>query len=282
MMYYAGFDVSTLSLGTLTLATAGKPNVVITLSSVTGQTTLGASTSKMFHGPADPVYTAQDGSGEQRLSDWAASNFADYLTNAMFIGATAQSWTSPAGLSCSINTSTGIITFSYASAVFSLTWSTTAGRQLCGFAGDQSGAQSYVGTVVPTYCIAATLPAASNNTPNYEPAGIANRIYADDGQGFGMAREVSPVCRDWLQQFETKEKTFTANAASTHPWTYEALFKYCRGQWPFVVVGGFGESFDEAFFFRSEGAVWRPERASEGNDAQFHIPFRTWVEASVA
>jgi hypothetical protein len=280
-MYYAGFDLSQVSgLGTLTLATAGKSSIVITLGSITDNDSNSVASSLFFHAPNNPNYIAVDSSGDDRLLNYSVASFAQALYGDMVEGAIAQSWTSPASLVCTIAEATGLISFTYPVANFSLTWSTAAGRQFCGFASNQSGAQSYTGTIVPPYCISPTLPSASNWTVDYEPTGIANHIIADDGQGYGVSREVSPVCRDWVQQFETKEKTFTANATSTHPYTYEALIKHCRGQYPFAVVDGFGDTADYVFFLRSESTQWHPERASDGNDAQFHIPFKTWVEGT--
>jgi len=282
MMYYAGFKLSAVAgLGTLTLGTSGKSNLVITLGTMTENDADGSATSLMFHAPAGPAYTAEDGSGSSRLREYAVAHFSEVLEAAIRVAATSATWTTPNGLTVTIAEATGIITFAYSVQNFTLTWSTAAGRAMCGFAANQSGAQSYVGTVVPTYCISPTLPAASNNTPNYELSSIANRVITDEGQGAGVSRFSSPLIRDWTQQFETKEKTFAANAASTHPWTFEHMFRHCRGQYPFAVVDGFGGSTDEAFFFRTEGTIWRPDRASDGNDAQFHIPFQTYVEAVI-
>jgi hypothetical protein len=178
---------------------------------------------------------------------------------------------------------TGLVSVAYTT-TFSLTWSSATGRALCGFSADQSGASSYTGTVVPTYVIKPTLDAVSLPTPNFEPDNIAAHAVADDGSGFGTERYVSPIYRDWVQQFEVKAKTQRLFAASTHPWTLQHLFEHCRGRWPFLVISGFGSdsSSNEAFSLRTEGTSWKPDRASFMDDAQFHVPFKTVVEGTAA
>jgi hypothetical protein len=122
---------------------------------------------------------------------------------------------------------------------------------------------------------------------NYEPQSIANHLQTDAGEGFGISRSVSPVWRDWYQQFETKAKTYRVSAdagdtAGDHPWTLQHLFEHCRGEYPFLVVEGFNESSSiEVFALRTEGTPFVPQRAAPAWDAYFHVPFRCSVIGQV-
>jgi hypothetical protein len=287
-MYSVAFDAadSDVSYGTLTVATAGKTSIVITFANLTATSMDATTTSSVFF-HYDTIsnlrITSQDPLGTTRRGEIATSPFAAAINAAMFTAATANSWSSPSSLVMGFNTSTGIYTFSYTT-TFSLTWTVAAGRALCGFSANQSGASSYTGTVVPTFTLLPTLDAVCLNTPNYEPDSIATHVVADDGGGFGTERYVSPIYRDWVQQFEVKAKTMRASAASTHPYTFQHLIEHARGRWPFIVLRGFGSdtALDEVFSLRTESTSWKPDRASFMDDAQFHIPFKTVVEGTLA
>lgn len=288
MIYGAGFDVSALSgLGTLTVATAGKPNVVITLGSVRASDYTLVSSALFFqHSTTNEVgWRAESADAATKLQNWSRVSWAKALQTAIQTEATVQGWTTPSNFTIVMSATTAFFTYAYTVANFSMTWTTDAGRALCSIAAsaNQSGAQSYVGTVVPTYAILPTQQAAScpgvEDGLNYEPANIATHVQTDNGDGHGIARPVSPLYRDWIQQYETKAKTMRLAAAAAHPFTFEALFEQCRGHYPFVVDdGGFDrDNILEAFFFRTEGTIRKYERASVGNASQFHIPFRTVV-----
>jgi len=286
MFYLASFDVTAAAFGTVTLATAGKTSVVVDLTGLIGTTAATTNSTKFFHYPTGAsagAITSQDVAAAYRLTDFSVYGFGTILQTALRAGATANSWTSPSGITVEwrLASTPASYRIAYPSATFSVTCSTALGYALMGFTGVQSGGTTYDGTVLPTYLIQPTLAAVSEPTTNYEPTGIANHITADDGTGYGIERYTGPLYRDWLQQFETKEKTIRLNAAAAHPWTFQALFEACRGSRPFMVLSGFGESFYEVFSFRSEGTQWHPERATPGNDSQFHIPFKCVVEGSV-
>lgn len=278
MMYYASYDVALLALGNITLATSGKPNVVVNISAVTS-TDAHSVASSLFLSHVHHGVTGEDPAASTRFAHYAQLAFSDALQAAIQTEATAQGWTSVGSIDVSVANATGIWTFTYGSA-FTLAWSTAAGAHFMSFASASttSSATSHAGTITPTYAVSPTLDGVSDPSVDYEPSAIAERVVADSGDGFGISRSVSPLYRDWLQQYETKAKTLRRSADSTHPWTLQDLFEHCRTAYPFVVEGGFGSSAIEVFSLRSEGASWKPQRASPGNDTQFHVPFQTIVE----
>lgn len=277
--YFAGFDVSALtSLGTITLSTAGKSDVVITLSSVTDTAGDSSTTSLFCHPLAFASGTSQGSGGASVLQEWSAVSYATALQTDLQAEATAQSWTSPSNINVTSSAATGLYTIAYSTANFDIAWSAAAGRNFLGYSGDVSGATSHAGDQTPTYVIAPTLTDVSDPTTNYEPMGVGSRAIADDGSGFGIARTESPLYRDWVQQFETKAKTLRLSAATAHPWTFQHLFEHCRTVYPFYVTSSFNAGSNyESFVLREDGAFFKPERATPGNDAQFHIPFRAHV-----
>lgn len=276
--YFAGFDVSALTLGTITLSTAGKSDAVVTLSSVTDTAGDSTTTSLFCHPLAFASQTSQGSAGSSVLQEWSAVSYAAALQTDLRAAATAQSWVSPSNINVTCSASTGIYTIAYSTATFSIAWSTAAGRNFLGYSGNQSGGTSYVGDQTPTYIIAPTLTDVSDPTTNYEPGSIASHAMADDGTGFGIARTESPIYRDWIQQFETKAKTLRLSAASAHPWTFQHLFEHCRTVYPFYVTSSFNAGSNyEAFKLREDGCSFKPERATPGNDTQFHVPFRCHV-----
>lgn len=285
--YQAPFDVATLGLGTLTLATAGKSNVVINLAALTASNDDASSTSSIFWhyigsgSGATSWCTSLDGANAARLTHHARVPLHVDLEAAIQAEATTQTWTNPAGLTVAFRRQDNPITyrFAYTEANVSLTWSTAAGRALLGFAANQSGAQTYDGTLVPTYVVTPTLEFTSMDSPDYEDEETGNHMTPDDNSaGFGVSRYVARVRRDWVQQFETKELSFRDFAATAAPWTFQHLYQYCRGERPFAIATVTrGSTDDDVAFFSLNRVAWKPTRDSAGNDAQFHIPFECVV-----
>ncbi len=285
MFYLGAFDTTETDFGTVTIATAGKTSVTVTLSALTGTSADGTS-AIFFHYPSgSAAVTSEDWTAATRLTDISQQGFAFVLQTALRSGANSNGWVTPTNITVQWRRTVSPYSYriAYSSAVFSVTFSNAAGRQLMGFASlSNTTLTSYDGTLLPTYCINPTLPATSDPTLNFEPNGIANHIIADDGTGFGVSRYVAPLYRDWTQQFETAEKTERINAVAAHPWTFEDLFSNSRGETPFMVLDGFTYTNYELFSFRSEGTQWEPKRATPGNGSQFHIEFKTVVEGSIS
>ncbi len=289
MLYLAAFDVveanSFYGFGTLTVSTAGESDVVVTLGSVTATSVDGDAGATTFWTWDDATASCVDQSphAQTRFGSFAAITWAAALEDALQAAATAAGWAAKVP-SVSLSTTTGFYTFTVATVNSAWAWSTANGRALFGFSGNSSSAASHVGTRTPLYAINPSLPSVSDPSLNYEPDAIGNRVASDNGAGFGLARRVSPLYRDWRQEYETKEKTMRLQAASTHPFTFQHLFEHCRGVYPFAVYdGGFHEteSTAEVFTFREEGIPFVPERATPGNDAQLHVPFRCVVEGNL-
>ncbi len=288
MIYNGAFDASH-NAGTIRLATAGEGvDAVVQLGSLTSasvDSTLAAS-SIFWHYNRYSTFSAvgQDQAATSKLPNYSRAHFASVVQTALRAALTTSTWTNPSNLTVTFQyaTSPATYTIAWPEATFTVSWSDSYWRQVFGFAADQSTpALTHTGTICPTYIYTPTLQAVSDNTPNFEPDGIGNHAETDGGQGFGLTRTVTPLYRDWRQEFETKELTMRANASSTYPWTMQHLFEHCRGQYAFIVADGFGESFDEAFSFRTEGIPWRPQRHTPGNDAQFFHDFKCSVEGTI-
>lgn len=214
-------------------------------------------------------------------NEMPAVTFAAAMQVAMRAAATTAGWANPNALTCTFNLTTQRYTFAR----------TTGGGATIGvaFGTDETAAlfgmpaigvptiTSVTGTLLPNFIISPTLSLISTvggaQGVNYEPEGIATGAVSGSGHSSGMARPVSPLLRDWVQQYETKAKTLRANAVAAHPYSHQAMFEDCRNVLPIVVSAGFGESYDEVFKLRPDACQWSPDRASDGNDAQFHIPY---------
>lgn len=278
-MYCAVFDVAAAdgpAFGTLTLATTGKTSCVINLVALEGS----SSSSLLWHHdtPYPQFFVSEDTAAVHRRTEISQYSFGVVLQTAIIAAMTANSWVTPSVAAVTFSRTTGHYTISYAAAAFTMAWSTAAGRALCGYSADHAvAATSFVGDVVPTYAILPTMTATSLSTPNQEASEIASHAVADDGSTAGISMEVAPIVRSWVQQYELKAKAIRLNAASTHPFTLQALREHCRTVYPFIVLDGFGDSYDEMFLFTGPGASWKPGRRQDGDDVQFHTPFECVV-----
>lgn len=282
MIYTALFDAS--SLGTITLATVGESDVVLNLANLTANDSDSTASHLFWHSPAPGTFafaSVQTGSALGLFRKTSTTPW--YSAVEAGLEALMGAWTTPTALEVTWNWTDPHVTvpsytIAWPVANFTLTFSTAATAAIFGFTTlSNSGAQTYTGTACPTYVYVPTLSAGSEPTCEYEPESIANHVSTDEGQGFGMSRTVSPLWQDWVQQFETKARTFKANAAATHPWTIQHLIEYCRGEWPFSLYRpGFGgpDAYVPAYYLRSEGTAFQPQRHSPGNDAQFWHAFR--------
>ena len=298
MIYTAPFDVS-LYAGTITVlqTSGGASSAAVTLSSVVGSSISGASSTIYFHYDV-PSYGmrigAEDRLAQNRFTTYAYTSLAHELEAAI-----NGTWTPDIAITWS--STTGKYTMSCATS-FSITFDATAIAEgmpyLFGFTGSKTTATSHTSDFVVKHAIVPDLTASSvrggqADALNYEPRGIGNHVIADDGTGYGLTRVVSPLYRDWVQEFETRARTeriangltaaYTPESytPSIGYWTFQDMFEYCRGIWPFMVISGFGETYHEVFSFRDDGLSWNPERAAPGDATHFHIPFKTVVEGMV-
>lgn len=278
VIYAPYFNAEQMSLGTITLARAGGySDAVVNMSTGVAGTDYDSATSRIFSHLGGGI-AGQDPDTTERFRNFSRNSYASALETSINVAAGIASW--PGSFTVAAPGSSGGYAIAYSGgANFSITWSATAGRNLLGFTGNQSGAQSYTGSATPTYMVISTLDYPSNDTTNYEPEAIGNHSISDNGSGYGISRTTSPLYRDFSQEYETKAKTLRLSASSSHPWTFQHLFEHCRGVWPFVLY--IVDQRQEVFSFRTEGIPFHPERATPGNDAQFHIPFRCIAEGTI-
>jgi hypothetical protein len=285
--YFASFDVANAldAFGTVTVSSPDGADVVVNMATLTSSTFTGGNTTSVYnHSNISLVgFTGEDLRLTGHLSSsFAAATFGGRLASALNTAATAASWAHAGSFTVTLDATTLLYTIVYGTGMTQVAFSTASGRKLLGYAANfgpvSAGAAqtSVVATRTPNFVISPTLPAVSMSTPNYEPTGIASQAASDSGEPFGISRTISPLYRDWTQQYETKAKTLRLAAAASHPFTFQELFERCRTVLPFIVVNGFGESYDEMFYFRADGASMSKsaiQRASDANDAQFHVSF---------
>ncbi len=285
MLYTAAFNVvshnAIASLGNLTLSTAGETNLVIPIANIRGTSYDGTADATTFWVWEAGTFHCVDHSpfAQARFRRFSATTWAGAVDAALKASATSAGWAAKIP-SCTWSKTTGFYTFAVATVTSAITWSAVPGRSLFGFAGNSATASSHTSAIMPTFVISPTLPAVSDPSLEYEPSGIGGHVTSDTGEGFGISRYVSPLYRDWLQQFETKAKTVRLSADESHPWTFQHQREHCRGAFPFVVYGGGFNDTDAnlVFSFRDESIALHPERATPGNDAQFHIGFQCVAE----
>ena len=291
MIYFATFDVATTlrAYGTITIATAGKASIVVNMAAMTLATADAGATVSTFNHFWDGLgqTVGQDPASTVNLaSSMPQISFGDQLRLLLRAAATTAAWASPTGIAVSVSATTGRYTISYVTQSITITLSTSYGEELLGIASGSvsaltGGTYVVLGTSTPRFVIVPTLDRTSLSTPNYEPQAIATQGVSATGHTFGMRRTVSPLYRDWIQQYETKEKTIRRSAASSHPSTFQELFEVDSCVYPFVVYDGFENSVAEVFVLREEGSSWglsAVQRADDqANDAQFHITFKAIV-----
>lgn len=281
--YQASVDVSDprFGLGTLSIATAGKTTISINVSALTANTFEGGGTCTIFnHNYIGLGYCV----GEDRSGSlWMRQGFcelslASRTQSTLRSAAIAAGWSTDAeSLGFGLNPTTLIYDIDY-TANITVTFGNAETARLFGFSElSHTGALQYLSDIVPYGIIRPVLTAVSSPTPNFEPEGIASQAISSSAAVSGLSRSIAPIYRDWVQQYETKEKTMRLQALAAHPFTHQELFEISRTSLPFVVVDGFGDGLDEVFFFRGEGSNWRCERASDGNDAQFHVSYKAVV-----
>lgn len=292
MRYYAGFDVSLLSAGTLTVNPTNGTSVVITLANLTGNDRNSESSSLFFH--VDPVTTnlympdyslgSNFSTDSSRLVKWVATPYADALQSAIRTAATtAGDWTAgPSNFDVTFDNTEAEYTFAYAEN-FTLTWSMAVGRYFLGFSSNQSGAATYTSNVPPFFVVVPVTEYTHQPSVIYEPEGVASVAIADNGSGFGIARSEAPLMARWTQAFESKEKTLAIAALlASGLFTHQHLRGHCRTVYPFAVHDGFGEGSFPTMFCRftadSSHMNWEDIRATPGNDSQLHVPYEVYVE----
>lgn len=281
--YQASIDVADprFGLGTIAIATAGKTTISINISTLTADAFEGDGTCTTFN--HNYVGLGQCLGEDRSGSTWMRQSFSELSLAAKVLqglqgAALAAGWASDADdISFGFNPSSLIYDIDY-SAVITVTFGNNETARLFGFSTlSHTGAATYLSDITPYGIIRPVLSAVSSPTPNFEPEGIASQAISSSAAISGISRSIAPIYRDWVQQYETKEKTLRLQALAAHPFTHQELFEISRTNLPFVVVDGFGDGLDEVFFFRGEGSNWRCERASDGNDAQFHISYKAVV-----
>lgn len=185
------------------------------------------------------------------------------------------------GYTVTFSTSTFFYTISKASA-FTIDATNGSGstsvtaKNVLGFNSLPTGsATSQVSQIRPYYVISGALGAASDQSGDYEPDGIAAAGEATDGSHYGISRDEAPVFSDYTINFEPDTATFSRKAAASVPWTWQHFFAHNRSDQPFLASDG---TDNTVHTLRADGASFRPIRVSPDWDSYFHIPIKTYVD----
>jgi hypothetical protein len=283
MLYLAGFDISILSPGTLTIADGANPNIVATLNLLDGEDANGDASRLLFHYDAEFTITSQDRHQDARLRKWSRKPLSVCLTESMQTAATANGWSNPSSLVCTFSNSTGLYAFSR-TGNFSLTWSSNVGRALFGVAAgqDQSGSASYQFSILPTYALLPQLRHVADTMASQEEDGAGSAVVNAAGEAHGISRYRPVFRRDWRQAWEPKERVLIDEAETARPWTHQHLYEHCRDGYPFIVRdGGFGVGADEVFKLRNDGMRRENDFAAPQYAAKHGVPYRCWVMGKI-
>jgi hypothetical protein len=278
MAYLASFDIHDIGGGTITLSTAGESDISVNLNTYDAANWFGTLTTKFNH-VLNSGYDSFDLFAQNKLLTLPTLGLLDQLTLEFRAAATTATWSSPSSINISINTTTWLVTFSYAGSFTAIQFGNTETRRLFGFAGNFSGSSASVtGSDVPKYILVPDVDGASNATPVYELGATSSAAYSGGGRPYGLTRSSSKTQRDWVQQYETKGKVFRPFALSIpNEFTWQHFFEQGRAGTPWAVYGGFGDDQFEAYAFRAGDEAFHPYPATPGNANQFHIPFRTYA-----
>jgi hypothetical protein len=295
VLYMPFFDMSLLPLGTFTLEDHVNEEIVIDLdaAALLGSGYL-VSSSIFSHGGSALLgyYSSgplQLGVAERIYPEFSMVSPATLLQTLIRTEATALSYTNPNGFTVVFNKSTARYTIAHPTVATSYLFNAAEGRRLFGMPASGGPALSHVGTKTPNYVVNAALPdVAEESLPN-EPDGIANHITADNGRGTGIAREVAPLHKNWVQPYEPKLKTLRILGVqpdnADDPFTHQHLYEHCRGEWPFVLdgVARDGDTYGVAQIhsLRNDGLSFTPVRETPGSGNQFSVPYRTVFEGVI-
>lgn len=281
MAYLSSFDLARIGVSTLSLSTAGKSDISINLSSFKYPNTYSGLTQNItvFNHVVAGDWVGVGPFAEFQLAGIPSDGLLEAIKFRLQSLATSATWTSPSSINVSINTTTWLVTFAYASSLTAVTFGNTETRRLFGFSGAFSGSSTSVtGSDVPKYIIVPTVDGASSATAIFEEGALSSAAYSGGGRGYSLSRSTNKRMRDWTQQYEPKTRTFRKFAAGIpNEFTYQDLFESNRAGYPFGVYGAFGENVYEAYVFRGGSEAFHAVPATPGNANQFHIPFKAYA-----
>jgi hypothetical protein len=306
--YGASFHLPSVNartpLGNFTVDMAGEDPINVNLAGLTSIDSNGSQSGWFWHWFTTANFWIYDPRADVlRYPQIALRPFGYALQVALNAAATSGGWPSADFEVVFSDTQYPVYSISYGSN-FTYTFSTAAGQRLLGgiygpsahgiggtspalgthtmscmsfVTGMRAGSQSWG---VPFVCVTDEL-----DGHDYEPEGVASEVAADDGTGYGNARTVSRIHRDWQQQFCSYElvhgpQVMLAPDLSFTPYPFNDMIQHCRSIFPFYVAhGGFHDTHpsNEVFVLRQPGNFFRPRSASRANFAQNHVDFRTRV-----
>lgn len=286
--YLASFDASLLT-GSIGLATAGHTTIApILLNTMSGTSSSGGAVVKVFnHHPSGLGTTVgRDKASTQMLAPkYGALSWAATVQARLRAQATTNGWGADANqIFFGFSTVLCRYNIQYTPGNLTVTFAGDAAA-LFGYNGSLSGSTVYPAPNVPYYGIVPSLSSVSMTSVSegidYEPEDISTQAVSAQGVVFGLSRNVSPLCRDWVQQYESKANT---ERLTSTIFSHRGLFETCRSALPFVITDNF-TGFSEVFFLRGDSCNFGRdtfEMVAIAFDQFYHIKYRTYFMGRLA
>lgn len=282
MAYYSSFDARDIPPGSVSITKSGGGTISNSPTTVNG--TNGYNTPTTFF---NYVLTSRwfgfDLGKTLHLKALCTLTFHEQMMLTLRAAASLAGWSDPDDVDVIFNPGTRRVHVSYSGGITAITFSNDAVRRLFGFASDFSGSATTVtGTQLPMYIVEPTINGASSASVVGERDASCNLAYSANGRSFSIGRTVTPMYRNWVQQYETRAKSFRRfNAGAPAEFTYQDLFETCRTRLPFAVLDGFNDAIYSAYGFEDQEDSFAPEPAVPGSADQFHIDFKTLALARI-
>lgn len=222
--------------------------------------------------------TATISSGRYCHSDLAAvlgsgeyTDFATALQSAI-LSASGAGYT----VTYSRNSGSPIYTISHASTPFATAFTGDAGTRMANALGMESGAgqMSYSSVARPYYVMIPANGCRSEATDDYEPDGLVVGDYTLGGGFYSVSFDDPITFNDFAFSHEAKSATFIRAAGAGVPWTWQHLWRHCRGDQPFLVDIG---DDDDVMYLRPEGGSFAPERVAADYDDYWTVRLKTYL-----
>lgn len=283
MAYFASFDRRKLPLGGVTLTKSGGGDSVTATPRNLLNSNGYANTAHYYNYIVTNNWTGMDYGHSSQLKTLSQYTFYQAMAKVLRGAASFFGWPDPDTLDIAFDRTTRRVTFEYPTGITAITFDDPIIRRLFGFASNFSGSDDSIsGTEIPSHIIEPTLDGASAATIVYEDDPISSMAFSATGRCYSIARTQSPMKRKWVQQYESRAKTFRRYAPDApDEYTFEDLYRDCRGSLPFAVMDGFVDGSLTAYCLQNGSENFHAQTAVPGSYDQFHIPFETIVVGQV-
>jgi len=276
MAYFASFDRRLLPTGNISVTKSGGGTIAVSPSALAFINAYG-NVAFYYNYIVTNNWSGMDYGHSNQLKTFSQYTFYQAIAVTLRAAADVAGWSDPDSINVGFNSVTRRVTLEYPTGITAITFSNATIRRLFGFAANFSGSDdSIAGTQIPSHIIEPTIDGASSASTVYETDAISTVAFSATGRSYSIARTQAPLRRKWVQQYETRAKTFRRYAgAEPAEYTFEDLYKDCRSSLPFAVMDGFLDGALTAYCFENGSENFHAMTAVAGSRDQFHVPFET-------